>query len=764
MRSTLALQALAAIAAAQNTLDPSSTLEPEPTATATETSSGPINTGRACRQISNYVGSSADTYPIVDADLANACLSTIPIDSSAASSALQDLKKLLQYQSTLSYIKTPPEGFYNKGVDLEAGVDDIATKVSNNTYTNEHDFEDDIARLLASAHDGHLNFMGYAYAGIFQWRRSRDITLVSASSDGKEVPKIWAVQDLNVTSSDFTPSAVSRINGQDALQFLVDEAEFSSYHDPDTRFNDMLYKQAADSYGTFANPHFYPGPNTNVTFENGTSNTYPNTALVIDGSSWESITDGDSMYQTFIVPSASSGSIKKQRNIVPRTLQHPRDQLSRRAIPETYPDPDVSHSAADVPLAGYFVNTSAGTIGVLMVQTFDTDSSTDTEEFQSVVQSYISDAQSRGVKKHIIDIRQNGGGKVLLGYDMYLQFFPSQEPQLLSRYREHTATDLLGSTISQVDDFSDEAEGLLFTSPFDFRSYLDSKLKDFTSWDGMMPPDTFNGDNFTSLLRYNLSDPLITSSNVWGVGITLTGYGPGGHNSTATDPFNASDIILLSDGICASTCSLFTELMVQQSGVKTLAIGGRPSTGPMQPVGGTKGSLVVDSVYLNQLSSYMIQLLANTNSEANEWSDELLSESFAINVADASVNFHDNIRKGLEKDGTPTQFLNDSASCRMWYTGNDYINVTNVWARAAEIAFGKDGGLDGDACVEGSLTSQDAQTGQGSPTSTQGSGTAKPSSSKGAASGVVRPSEGWFAVWVCGIIVLGSMGVGASLI
>jgi hypothetical protein len=763
MKSTIALQALAAIAAAQNTLDPSSTVEPEPTATATETSSGPIATGRACRQISNYVGSSSDTYPIVDADLANACLSTIPIDSSAASSAIRDLKKLVQYQSTLSYIKTPPEGFSGEGVDLEAGLDDISTKVSNDEYTNEHDFEDDIARLLASAHDGHLNFMGYAYAGIFQWRRSRQITLVSASSDGKEAPKIWAVQDFNQTGSDFTPSAVSQIDGKDVVQFLEEEAAFSSYHDPDTRFNDMLYKQAADSYGTFTNPNFYPGPSTNVSFENGTSNTYPNTALVIDGASWESITDGDSMYETFITPS-TSGFSKKKRNIIPRTLQHPRDSLSRRAIPETYPEPAVSHSAVDVPLAGYFVDTSAGTIGILMAQTFNTDSSTDSEEFQSVVQSYISEAKSRGVEKHIIDVRQNGGGKILLGYDMYLQFFPSQEPQLMSRYRENAGTDLLGTQIAEVDDYSDEGEGLLYTSPFNFRSYLDSELKEFTSWDDMMPPNNFNGDNFTNNLRYNLSDPLITSSDYWGIGITLTGYGPGGHNGTADDPFSADDIILLSDGICASTCSLFTELMVQQSGVKTLAIGGRPSSGPMQPVGGTKGSLVVDSLYLSQLSAYMIQLLANTNNEVNEWEDTLLPASFAINVADASVNFHDTIRKGLEENGTPTQFLNDSASCRMWYTSNDYLNVTNVWTRAAEIAFGKDGGLDGDACIEGSLTSQEAQTGQGTPTGTEGSGTAQPSNSKGAASGAVRPSEGWFAVWICGVIVLGSMGFGASLI
>jgi len=209
--------------------------------------------------------------------------------------------------------------------------------------------------------------------------------------------------------------------------------------------------------------------------------------------------------------------------------------------------------------------------------------------------------------------------------------------------------------------------------------------------------------------------------------------------------------------------------MVQQSGVKTLAVGGRPLEGPMQPVGGTKGSLVLQNEYLTSISNYVTASYASSRDEAQQWMD-FLPDSFGIMASDASVNFQDNIRKGLEGDGVPTQFLNDTASCRIWYQPEYYLNVTALWSKAAEVAFGKDGGLDEEACIAGSVTSQESQQGQGegNPTSGGGDGdgstNSTPSPSK-AAAGLTRPVQGgWAAIAVCASVVLSSMAFGASLI
>ncbi|KAF2267254.1 hypothetical protein CC78DRAFT_93645 [Lojkania enalia] len=775
MRSMLVLSVLIAAVAAQETfvfsISATRTRGPTETAdniepSATETVTGPISTESACAQISEYVQDSEFEYPSVEAELAYACLQSVPIDEDAASLTISSLKNMVQFQSTLEYLNNPPEGYFNDPVDIMAGLDDIGNKVDNGEYNNEYDFENDIAELMVKAHDGHLGFDGMAYGGVFRWRRSRQVMLISASSDGEEVPKVWAVQDFNKTGdAGFIPSAVSKIDGKDAVQFLEEEALLNSYHDPDTRYNAMFYLQPAESFGLFTSPRFYPGPTMNMTFENGTEHTYVNLAVVLDASYWRYVDDGASFYQTFVNPSLS---FKKRDNekinpyALPHKLQFHREaELATGYVPAGYPDPAIMHSAYDVALAGYFVDTPAGTVGVLMVQTFNTESNSDAVEFQAVVQDYISQAQSRNIEKHIIDVRNNGGGKVMLGYDMYLQFFPSQEPQLQSRYRIHNASSLFGEQISSLR-FSQS--GSLFTSPFNYHSFISSEEEAFTSWDDMDGPETFNGDQFTQLLKYNLSDPLTASSDIYSIGVEMTGYGD--RDNFTTDPFRAEDIIILSDGICASTCALFTELMVQQSGVKTLAVGGRPVTGPMQPVGGTKGSLVLTSDYLASLSYLMVSEFATPNGEAREWA-KFLPDQFGILPADATINFQDNIRKGLESDGMPTQFLNDTASCRMWYEPNDYLNVTRLWVKAAEIAFGNDGGLDQDRCVPGSATTEEQQQGQGegNPTTSNPEETPAASTTTGAAAPLYASREsGWRAVVVCGAVIVGSMIFGASLI
>jgi hypothetical protein len=683
------------------------------------------------------------------------------------------LKKMLEFQSTLAYLKDPPKGYSNEGVDLMAGLDDINNKVQDGTYDNEYDFENDIASLLVKAHDGHLSFSGMAYGGTFRWRRSRQIALISASSDGKEAPKIWAVQDFNQTgSAGFTPSAVTQIDGRDPVQFLEEESSFNAYHDPDTRYNAMFYMQPADNYGYFTNPRFYPGPSINMTFENSTSRTFENAAIVLDSAAWRYIDDSETFYDVIVNPETSFQRLKKRSHPqrLPHHLQNPRDaELDRRTAPANYPTPVVEHSTPDIALAGFFIDSPAGKVGALMAQTFNTEPNSDSREFQSVVEDYIKKAKDENVTKHIIDIRTNGGGKILLGYDMYLQFFPSQKPQLMSRYRGHQASELLGQSLSSMSSLTD-SNGELYTSPFNYHSYLDKDNESYTSWNDMYPPTTFQNDNFTDLLRYNLSDRYTTYSDQYSIGVTMTGYGS--RSKFTEDPFRAEDLIILSDGMCASTCSLFTELMVQQSGVKTLAVGGRPIEGPMQPVGGTKGSLVLQSDYLTSVASYVISNYAGSRDEVDKWT-EFLPDTFGIMTSDASINFQDNIRKGLESDGVPTQFLNDTASCRIWYQPDMYLSVTALWSKAAEVAFGKDGGLDKDACIPGSATTQKAQQGQGQDSSAPGGGDGNgngnagpaPSASKAAAAGLVRPMQGdWATIFVCVTVVLSSMILGANLI
>lgn len=744
MRLFQAVPPLLAAAAAQS-LSSIGNVEP----TLTQTISGPIQTDRACAQVSNSIADSDASTPGVPAELAMACLKSVPISQTDASKTVEALKKMVQFQSTISYLKNPPKGWPHEKVDLLAGLGDIGNKVKS--YQNEYDFETDIASLFAKAHDGHLAFNGMAYAGVFRWRRSGRIALVSASQDGKEIPKIWALGDFNRTNPNFQPSSVTRINDQEIGQFLAEATKTNAYHDPDTQYNNQFFLQPADSFGSFINPRFYPGPSTSITYENGTTRNYTNLAVVTDPDAWRNVANGTSFYENFV--SAQSQELSKRDvNVVPYHLENPResellgtDAVYRSTLPLSYPDPSVSSKRSDVMIAGYFINTPQGQVGVLAVQDYISEEEGNPKDFQRVVEDFITEAKSRKAKV-IIDTRTNGGGRVMSGYDMYLQFFPSQKPQTQSRWRGHRASELFGSRISSLLTISSTNAGL-FVSPFSNDAWLNSELEEVPDWNALYPPNRFNNDNFTTLLKYNLSDPLQTSETQ---GIVVTGYLS--RANFKEDPFRAEDIVILTDGICASTCSIFVELMVQQSGVRTIAVGGRPQLGPMAAVGGTKGTLVIDALQLQDFSRVVMINYAQSTQEVTDWA-EFLPTAFGIAAQSAGINFQDNIRAGLEKDGIPTQFLNDTASCRIWYEPQMYLNVTQLWAKTAAVAFGSNGGLDEGQCVTGSVTSREQQTGRGEGNPT-GDGNTDGGDKEGAAAGL-RPTLS--VVLAGGFVVLASL-------
>ena len=110
----------------------------------------------------------------------------------------------------------------------------------------------------------------------------------------------------------------------------------------------------------------------------------------------------------------------------------------------------------------------------------------------------------------------------------------------------------------------------------------------------------------------------------------------------------------------------------------------------------------------------------------------------------------------------PTQFVNDTAACRIFYTPSMYFNVSEVWSAVADVAWGDGGKLDGRRCVSGSSTAEQQAA---SSASASASGSAKPTGSKGAAAAVGRaPEPMGMALLVCGVVVLLSTVFGAALI
>jgi len=205
-----------------------------------------------------------------------------------------------------------------------------------------------------------------------------------------------------------------------------------------------------------------------------------------------------------------------------------------------------------------------------------TESATGNVLQQSVIRQFLAACKAAGMSKLIVDLQGNGGGHIESGYDAFKQLFPTIEPLGATRFRYTPFVEYI-SMLSSNNGFYNYTDHI----EYQVQAVLDEDLEKFPNYVDFIGPDKIYGDNFTSLMRYNLSDPTIQLPFV------ISGY----YNNTDISPqwFAAEDIVMLYDGTCGSTCALFSQFMKSQGGVRSIAVGGRPQQGPMQGVAGRKG-------------------------------------------------------------------------------------------------------------------------------------------------------------------------------
>lgn len=364
-----------------------------------------------------------------------------------------------------------------------------------------------------------------------------------------------------------------------------------------------------------------------------------------------------------------------------------------------YPSPVVRHS--NNLNSGYFLE-GAGyeDVAVLVVPSFVGLGSAEVE-FQNVNSEFIAAAKAANKTKLIIDVSANGGGTILQGYDLFKQLFPSILPYGATRLRAHEALNVLGEEYSAISanyprslNENDTIQNIESAS-FNYRTDANISYEPFTSWPEKFGPHEFGpfNDTFTSIIRWNLSDVLTPDNSG---GIYVSGYL--NRSNVTVQPFARDDIIIVYDGYCASTCTIFSELMRQQAGIKTIALGGRPNKDIIQAVGGVKGTN--DYPY-----DYILGSIVTAFQFANE-THRLELNSTALGTynnlplyraaSDPVVNSRDGIRQGDESE-TPLQFVYEPADCRIYYTPAMVVDETAVWMTVADTTWGGS-----NACVAGS--------------------------------------------------------------
>jgi hypothetical protein len=507
-----------------------------------------------------------------------------------------------------------------------------------------------------------------------------------------------------------TASPVASINGQDAVTFLSDLGQLGVLGDHDANYNTLFYSKpfaaanpGSDGYfaGSSRFGYIWPGAQTEIVFQNGTRRTYCTVAqLLVD---FAGVTDGESMYRRFCNPNPSSPATPPPPPS-PSSSSSPSPTSSGSSSSSTpsnvpgYPVPEVVSS--DGVISGYFLNSTRNSdVAVLSMLDF---APWIPAEFQSVMQTFISQAKAAGKTKLVIDLSANGGGDILLGYDAFRQLFPQIEQDGFTRFRYTEAMAVMAQQYAAVipADFdpstaSDEVITMYEGAP-NYRFDVNLTDGEFTSVADAFGPHEYNGDNFSNIHRFNMNDPLATVNTTYGMGMEITGYGS---RRNFTQPFAAEDIVLLYDGYCASTCTLLSEFMRIQAGVKSIAMGGLPSTSPIQGVAGTKGA----NNYQFGIIQYLAGLALETGTfeQQQKWANWTAMTDLnllAVNRSnDNSVNVRDHILPSNLEEGLPAQFVYEAADCRLFYEPEMILDVAATWEAAADAAWGNK------PCVNGGL-------------------------------------------------------------
>ncbi len=145
-----------------------------------------------------------------------------------------------------------------------------------------------------------------------------------------------------------------------------------------------------------------------------------------------------------------------------------------------------------------------------------------------------------------------------------------------------------------------------WVSIFNYKVPLTTTNKPFGSWEEYYGPAVRGEYNSTTPEIRNMTN-IFSDLDVGLNSLDITGYGNRASKLPRTAPFEAQNIVVLTDGSCGSTCSIFSELLKSQGRVRSIAIGGRSKLGPMQGVGGTKGAQVYSLTLIRELLSLLAQ-------------------------------------------------------------------------------------------------------------------------------------------------------------
>ncbi|KAJ4015539.1 hypothetical protein NW752_007000 [Fusarium irregulare] len=663
----------------------------------------------SCAKIQDVIKESQEAHatspPIFPVTLAVDCLRSMPYDADLGQSFITELTKYIQFQSTLEALADPPDTYMYEPVDILTGLKNI----SDTDFDNHYNFDLAISRLIHSAHDNHLSVQ-LCSQQIFNFVLPV-VGFVSVSDDGYESPAVYLTEELN---SGQNTSSVSKINGEDAEDFLDRFAAQLENQDPDANWNRLFNSLAVAASGdplsgsgrlTFHGDLWWGAESLDIEFRNGSRQEIPFGAQIkIAAYKSGFASSGDELFEMFCLPEVGSTTGGGNGSSAPDPTE------PSKQGPNGYPEPTFRDSynqilgfELDNDTMVMYIPTFADVRGVANSSMLFADTAGD----------IVNSATKTGRSKIIIDISANGGGNIVRGFDLFKLFFPDGFPYSETRFRRSEASE----SLAQIGEFINRSESYMLADPLFYRNQVSPDQKnDFESLGDFLGNENQLGVNVSSPFA-NFNYTYVSTERQ-----PIRGYGEVIDLLNKTQPFKAEDILIVGDGNCVSTCTTFVNLMTNVGGVRSLAFGGRPRKEPMQIMGGVRGA---QAASFEALIDNMIETANATLQDLDENelpSDfmEIAQKTWPVGVANLPLQLSQgnvNLRNAYQEGNSdiPLQFEYQAADCRLYFTVENVLEPATAWVAAKEAIWGSAGCVQGSTGGKGSLkdreSSQDKKEG-----------------------------------------------------
>ncbi|KAI1736468.1 hypothetical protein F4680DRAFT_461156 [Xylaria scruposa] len=650
----------------------------------------------------------------IDGKAALNCLTSLPFNASRADTFLTEIRKYIQFHSTLEVLKSPPDTYISPAVDILGGLD----KISNTTYKNQYEFDLDIGNLIRSANDGHF-FITPCSLAPFAFQRD-EIGLVSVSDDGRKTPQIYVGADLQALASGSTAiSPVVTINGQDVITYLESVADLQGNQDPDARWNTLFVSAAAVAsvgsnelllWGSFTSAGgIWPGVDTTtLEFKNGST---MDLATVAKYNKFPTVSSAAALFSTVCAQDDPGNSPTKRDG---DTGVSP----TATAGPLGFPTPAIRDPYNQI--SGYTLDNETA---VMFIPTFAGGASFPADQdliFAETATRIVNTSVSNGRTKLIIDLTRNPGGNIARAFDLFKLFFPSKLPYSATRFRRHDGSDLLALANQNVSAI------IAGTSPFKYQGFVNpAQDAGFASVEDFLNGEVQLGVNVTSLYaNFNYTLFSVFNANTGPI------RGFGGVPINNTQPYAPEDLLIVTDGFCSSTCTTFVNLMTNVGGVRALTFGGRPRTEPMQVMGGVRGAQAYEFSDIDNDMSVASFLVSNDPSLLTKDQITLADDVLPIGLKNLPLTIYGggfNLRNAYQEgaDHLPLQFDYQASDCRLFYTAENVANPASTWADARDAIWGDAGCVSNSTGGRGSLeyrsNNMNNSSGGGNSTNSTGS-------------------------------------------